>query len=204
MGYLETVPVENRLQAQPFRCRCNGSTARTSISAASPAPSPAARIAPGGDRVALPSGAKARWRASSPPMATSPQAVAGQAVTLTLADESTFRAAMSRHRSPAGVADQFQRTVVWMERRAPAARAGLSDEDLRARSRCRRSREIKHKVDVNTMEHLAAKHLELNEIGVCNLTSTSRSPSPYAKNRATRRFHPDRPHQTNAPSAPAC
>jgi bifunctional enzyme CysN/CysC len=29
--------------------------------------------------------------------------------------------------------------------------------------------EIKHKVDVNTQDHLAAKHLELNEVGYCNL-----------------------------------
>ena len=29
--------------------------------------------------------------------------------------------------------------------------------------------EIKHKIDVNTQEQLAAKHLELNEVGYCNL-----------------------------------
>ena len=29
--------------------------------------------------------------------------------------------------------------------------------------------EIKHKIDVNTQEHLAAKHLELNEVAYCNL-----------------------------------
>ncbi len=29
--------------------------------------------------------------------------------------------------------------------------------------------EIKHRIDVNTQDHLAAKHLELNEVGWCNL-----------------------------------
>ena len=29
--------------------------------------------------------------------------------------------------------------------------------------------EIKHKIDVNTQDHLAAKHLDLNEVAYCNL-----------------------------------
>ena len=37
--------------------------------------------------------------------------------------------------------------------------------------------EPKYKVNVNTLEHLAARQLELNEIGVCNLSLDARSPS---------------------------
>ena len=33
--------------------------------------------------------------------------------------------------------------------------------------------QLKHKVNINTLEHLAAKQLELNEIGVCNLALDS-------------------------------
>ena len=66
----------------------------------------------------LPSGREtARSRASSPRTAISTQAVAGQSVTLTLADEidiSARRRARRRADAPAEVADQFEATIVWM------------------------------------------------------------------------------------------
>jgi bifunctional enzyme CysN/CysC len=44
--------------------------------------------------------------------------------------------------------------------------------------------EIKHRVNVNTLEHLAAKKLELNEIGLVNLSLDQAIPfEPYAQNR---------------------
>ena len=49
--------------------------------------------------------------------------------------------------------------------------------------------EIKHKVDVNTQEHLAAKSLELNEVGYCNLyLDHAIAFEPYARNRALGAF----------------
>jgi bifunctional enzyme CysN/CysC len=45
--------------------------------------------------------------------------------------------------------------------------------------------ELKYKINVNTLEHLAAKQLELNEIGVCNIASTSRSRSTPTPRTAT-------------------
>ena len=49
--------------------------------------------------------------------------------------------------------------------------------------------EPKYKVNVNTMEHLAAKKLELNEIGICNV-SLDRPVAfdPYGSNRETGGF----------------
>jgi bifunctional enzyme CysN/CysC len=45
--------------------------------------------------------------------------------------------------------------------------------------------EIKHKVDINTQEHLAAKRLELNEIGHCNLHFDQAVPfESYTENRS--------------------
>jgi bifunctional enzyme CysN/CysC len=47
----------------------------------------------------------------------------------------------------------------------------------------------KYKVNVNTLEHLAAKTLELNEIGVCNLNLDQRIAfDPYRENRETGGF----------------
>ena len=48
---------------------------------------------------------------------------------------------------------------------------------------------LKHKVDVNTLEHIAAKTLGLNEIGLCNIaTATPVAFDPYAENRDTGAF----------------
>jgi bifunctional enzyme CysN/CysC len=48
---------------------------------------------------------------------------------------------------------------------------------------------LKHRVDVNTLEHAAAKTLGLNEIGLCNIaTSTPVAFDPYAESRATGAF----------------
>jgi bifunctional enzyme CysN/CysC len=45
--------------------------------------------------------------------------------------------------------------------------------------------EIKHKVDINTQDHLAAKRLELNEVGYCNLNLDQPIAfESYAHNRA--------------------
>jgi bifunctional enzyme CysN/CysC len=48
---------------------------------------------------------------------------------------------------------------------------------------------LKHKVDVNTLEHIAAKTLTLNEIGLCNVaTATPVAFDAYADNRDTGAF----------------
>jgi bifunctional enzyme CysN/CysC len=49
--------------------------------------------------------------------------------------------------------------------------------------------EIKHKVDVNTQDHLAAKHLDLNEVAYCNLyLDQPVAFETYADNRALGAF----------------
>ena len=45
---------------------------------------------------------------------------------------------------------------------------------------------LKYKVDVNSLEHLAATKLDLNEIGVCSIDSTGRSPSTRTRRTARR------------------
>jgi len=71
--------------------------------------------------------------------------------------------------APPETADQFESHVVWMadEPLLPGRSYILK---LGARTASATITEIKHKVNVNTLEQLAAKHLELNEIGLCNLS----------------------------------
>jgi bifunctional enzyme CysN/CysC len=49
--------------------------------------------------------------------------------------------------------------------------------------------ELRHRVDVNTLEHLAGKTLSLNEVGFCNLAMTAPVAfDPYAANHQTGAF----------------
>ena len=98
-------------------------------------------------------------------------AAAGQSVTLTLTDEidisrgDVFAAADALPE----VADQFEANLVWMsdEPMLPGRPYLLK---IGARTVGVTLAAPKYKVNVNTLEHLAAKTLELNEIGVCNLS----------------------------------
>jgi bifunctional enzyme CysN/CysC len=117
-------------------------------------------------------------------------AVAGQAVTLVLADEiDASRGDMiAAADAPPGVADQFEATVVWM----------ADDPMYRGRNYLMRIGSqiatatiapLKYKLNVDSREHLAASKLELNEIGVCDLELDRQVAfDPYDENRETGAF----------------
>jgi bifunctional enzyme CysN/CysC len=134
-----------------------------------------------------PRGARAASRASWRSTATAPQAVAGESVTITLADEVDVSRGdvISAADSPAEVADQFECTLVWMadEPMLPGRPYLLK---IGTRTVGATVTEPKYKVNVNTLEHLAAKQLELNEIGVCNIAlDRAVAFDAYAANRET-------------------
>jgi bifunctional enzyme CysN/CysC len=99
------------------------------------------------------------------------QAVAGQSITLALTDEIDISRGdmISAASEPASIADQFQATIVWMDEqpmvcgRSYFLKAG-------GKTVTATMRVLKHKLDINTMEHIAASQLSLNEIGVCELS----------------------------------
>ena len=119
-----------------------------------------------------------------------PLAVAGQSVTLTLADEIDISRGdmISDAEKPAEVADQFEATLVWMgEEPMLPGRAYVMK--IGTRSVSATITEPKYKVNVNTLQHLAAKTLDLNEIGVCNLSLDQLVAfDPYTANRDTGGF----------------
>ena len=99
-----------------------------------------------------------------------PRAIAGQSVTLVLEDEVDIsRGDVISHKdTPAEVADQFEATLVWMQDEAMMpGRAYLLK--IGTRTVTATVTDIKYKVNVNTLEHLAAKQLALNEIAVVKL-----------------------------------
>ena len=113
------------------------------------------------------------------------EAVAGQSVTLTFADEIDCSRGdvIAAADAPPEVADQFEATIVWMadEEMLPGRSYWLK---IGAQTVSATIQAPKYQVNVNTMEHLAARTLELNAIGVANL-STDRPIifEPYEENR---------------------
>jgi bifunctional enzyme CysN/CysC len=115
-----------------------------------------------------------------------PEAVAGQSVTLTLADEIDCSRGdvIAVASNPPQAADQFEASLVWMAEEAmlPGRPYWLK---LGAQTVTVQVQAPKYQINVNTMEKLAAKTLELNAIGVANL-STDRPLvfEAYQENRA--------------------
>jgi len=113
------------------------------------------------------------------------EARAGDAVTLTLADEidASRGDVISTSEEPAGSADQFETTIVWMhDEPMLAGRPYLLKIGTQTVTATITS--IKHEVNVNTLEETAARQLELNSIGICNLKTDRVIPfEAYADNK---------------------
>ncbi len=185
MQYLEAIEVDDDTDTQPFRFvaqwvnRPNldfrgysgvivGGTVRT------------------GDRIrVVPSGVESTITRIVTYDGDLEEAVAGESVTLCLADEVDVSRGdvIAAATEPPLVADQFETHVVWMseDEMLPGRRylVKIGGTTLGATVE-----EPKYLVNVNTLEHMAAKTLELNQIGVCNLTLEKAVPfDPYTENR---------------------
>jgi bifunctional enzyme CysN/CysC len=111
--------------------------------------------------------------------------VAGQSVTLTLTDEIDVSRGdvLCAAAAPPEVANQFEATVIWMhdepllQGRAYLLKIGTKTVTATVAP-------IKYRVNVNTLEHLAAKKLDLNDIGVVGLElSSAIAFEPYRDSR---------------------
>ena len=118
------------------------------------------------------------------------EAIAGQSVTLTLTDEidASRGDLICESDAPAEVADQFEGHVIWMHEDAMLpGRPYLMK--IGTRTVGVSIAQPKYRVDVNTLDHFAATTLDLNEIGVCNLSLDRPIPfDPYPHNRDTGGF----------------
>ena len=108
-----------------------------------------------------------------------------QSVTLTLRDEVDCSRGqiITAAKEPLEVADQFETTLIWMEEEAltPGRAYYLK---VGAQTVSATVAEPKYQINVNTLDHSAAKTLELNSIGVANITTDRAIPfAPYSENR---------------------
>ncbi len=191
LGFLETVKVDNtRLQEAPFRLPVQWVN-RPNLDFRGFSGTVVSGIIKPGDRVRVqPSGKESTVARIVTAEGDLEKAVAGQSITLTLNDEIDISrgAVISGADSPAEVADQFEAKIVWMHEdplypgRTYLLKIGTNTVSAAVT-------DIKYQVNVNTLEHLAAKKLELNGIAVCNISlDRSIAFDPYAQNRDTGSF----------------
>jgi bifunctional enzyme CysN/CysC len=190
LQHLETVPIEERAAVRPLRLPVQwvnrphqdfrgfaGTLAGGSVRRGQ-----AIRV--------LPSGKQSRVARIVTYDGDLERAVAGQAVTLVLEDEIDISRGdvITAAEQPAAIADQLQATLIWMHEDAmlPGRPYLLK---IGTRTVTANVTALKHKVNVNTLEHTAARQLELNEIGVCNLAlDRAVAFDPYTDNRDTGGF----------------
>jgi len=144
-----------------------------------------------GDAVrVLPSGVQTHVKAIWAGFAEVAVAQAGDAVTLTLADEvdASRGDVLAAADAPPEVADQFEAKMLWMSEH-PMTPGRQYLMKLACKEVTATITAIKHREDVNTGAYLAAKTLSLNEIATVNLSVGAPVVfEPYAANRTLGSF----------------
>lgn len=185
MTLLEQLPVGDDLAAGPFRLPVQWVNRPGPDFRGFAGLIAAGSVAPGDAVKVLPGGAVSRVARLVTADGDLDRAVAGQSVTLTLTDEIEVSrgAVLAAADAPLEVADQFEATLVWMDEepllpgrpyliRLGTRQAGVQVTDL------------KHRVNVNTLEPQPATRLELNAIAVAKLSLDAPVAfAPYPENR---------------------
>lgn len=190
MEHLETVNVEDDLLTKPFRMAVQWVNRPNLDFRGFSGQIGSGRIRKG-DRVrSLPSGRETTIDRIVTLTGDLDEAVAGQSITLTFADEiDTSRGDMiATADAPAEVADQFQAQLLWMSDDAmlPGRRYLIK---MGSRTVTGLVSTLKHQIDVNDMELRPSKTLQLNEVGVCTLALDQAIPfDAYNDNRSTGGF----------------
>jgi bifunctional enzyme CysN/CysC len=190
LAHLETVDVASDRAAQPFRLPVQWVNRPNADFRGYCGTIASGRIKPKDRVVVLPSGQTTQVKSIVTMDGELPEAVAGRAVTLTLTDEidaSRGDIVAAETERPV-LADQFAAHVVWMNdaQMLPGRSYLLSLSGNLVNAQVTN---LKHKINVNTLEHTAAKHLDLNEIGEVNIAlDRAVAFDPYSENRDTGGF----------------
>ena len=190
MSYLEAVEIEDLRISQPFRMPVQWVNRPNADFRGFAGTIAAGVIAPGDSVAVLPSGQTSRIKEVLGPQGAVERAEAGAAVTVTLASEIDIARgdmlAAPDHR--AQVADQFAAHLVWMSP-APLLPGRSYLMKINHVTLTASVTELKHRIDVENLDKLAAKTLAMNEVGVANLSLARPVPfDAYADNRTTGAF----------------
>jgi bifunctional enzyme CysN/CysC len=171
MQHLETVDTTTVTTARPFRMPVQWVNRPDLDFRGFSGTVSAGRIATGDGVLVAKSGRASKVRRIVTADGDLPEAVAGEAVTLVLEDEIDVSIGdmLVRETERPEVSDQLAAHVLWMSEDAllPGRQYLLKSA---AQTVPAQVTSLKHKVDVNTFSHLAAKTLQLNEVGSANFS----------------------------------
>jgi bifunctional enzyme CysN/CysC len=185
LAHLESVDVDTALADKPFRLGVQWVNRPDLNFRGFAGTVTSGRIRPGADIVVAKSGRASKIARIVTMDGDLPEAVAGDAVTLTLKDEIDISRGdvLSTPAARPDVSEQFAAHILWMadEELLPGRqyllKLGTSTVPVTISA-------LKHKVDINTLEHLAAKTLALNEVGYGNFSLAQPIAfDSYAENR---------------------
>jgi bifunctional enzyme CysN/CysC len=189
--YLETVAVEERdARSGPFRLAVQWVNRSNDGFRGYAGPVLGGVVRPGDRVCVLPSGKEGTVARIVTGDGDLTSAAAGQSVTVTLREDLDVARGdmLASCEQPPGVADQFEADIVWMgeERMLPGRQYRMK---IGTRTAGLTLAAPKYKLNVDTLEHVAARTLELNEIGVCNVyLDQVVAFDPYPDNRDTGSF----------------
>jgi bifunctional enzyme CysN/CysC len=171
LGYLEAVELDDeRMQRAPFRLPVQWVNRPNLDFRGFAGTISGGTISPGDTIVALPSGQTSEVARIVTYDGDLDVAVAGQSITLTLTDEIDISRGdvIAKADARPAVADQFEATIIWMadEPMLPGRNYLMRIGGATATATIT---PLKYKLNVNSLERLAARKLELNEIGVCDI-----------------------------------
>jgi bifunctional enzyme CysN/CysC len=190
LPYLESIGVEEDNSAQPFRFPIQWVNRPHLDFRGFSGTIASGTIRPGDEIIVAGSGKTSRVQRIVTADGDLECATAGEAVTLTLADELDIARGdlLSDPKNRPEVSDQFAAHIIWMsEEKLLPGRSYLLKAG--ARTVPVTITELKYRIDVNTLGELAARTLSLNEVGVCNLATTTPIVfDRYKENHATGAF----------------
>ena len=190
MDHLETVEIKSSLNSKPFRLpvqwvnRPNHEFRGYSGTVSS------GMITVGDDVVILPSAKTTKIKSILGVRGEQKEAEAGQAITVCLTDEVDVSRGdvISASNDRPEVTDQFQASIIWMndEPMLPGRpylfkTAGKTIDGVIT--------ELRHEINVNSLEHKSAKILRLNEVGLVNVKLSQQIAfEAYADNKSLGSF----------------
>ena len=190
LDYLETIDGESETDERPFRFPVQWVNRSSPDFRGYAGTVVSGHIRAGDPVIVAASGQSSRVKELLAYEGPRPSAEAGDAITITLADEIDIARGdlLVGPMSGPEVSDQFAAHIIWMSDqalipgRSYLARIGTRTTPITVTG-------IRYKIDVNTREHLATHTLGLNDIAFCNLsTAAPVAFDPYRQNRKTGSF----------------
>jgi sulfate adenylyltransferase subunit 1 len=187
LEFLETVPVHHRTRAAAFRFPVQRVIRPDQDFRGYAGQIVSGAIRPGDGVVALPSGRRSRVKSIETFDGRLEEAIAPMSVTLTLEDEVDISRGdmLASTQKPPEVARQFEASMVWLNEQPldPNRRYLLKHTTQMMPVEVKA---VKYRVNIKTLEHEPADHLEMNGIGVLRIeTSRPIYFDPYTQNRST-------------------